>query len=50
MAGPIAVGQLADGDAFGTGSVNKLTVSDIDTHVGNAFPVCILEKYKVTGL
>ena len=45
----IGAGKITDRDSFGAGGVDHLTVSDKDAHMRNACPICILEKYKITG-
>jgi len=32
------------------GRVDKLTVTHIDTYMGQAFLICVLEEYHITGL
>lgn len=47
---PVGVAQAGDGDSLGLVGVDELVVPDIDSHVGDAFFVCIFEKDEIAGL
>ena len=47
---PVAAGQIRIGNrGAGIGGVDKLAVSGVDTHMGNAAGICTGEVYNITG-
>ena len=46
----IAGGEIADHYTLGTGCVNEFSIAYVNTYMGDACFIGVLEKYQITGL
>ena len=50
MGNIVTGGQIADHHTFGTGRVDKLSVTNVYAHMGNTGFIGVLEKHQITTL